>query len=179
MDDPASSFLLFFQGTTIDQFPSLGAFFLDAALILLFVGLNAFFVASEFALVSLRRPRIQTMADEGSKGAAAALRLLDNPTRFISAVQLGVTLASLALGWLGEPSLAKIFEPIAEMIASGGTTGYIAHGVAIAISFCIITFFHVVLGELIPKMFALDRAEDFAVFASRPLELFATVFSPV
>ena len=179
MDDPASSFLLFFQGTTIDQFPSLSEIFLDAALILLFVGLNAFFVASEFALVSLRRPRIQTMADEGRKGAAAALRLLNNPTRFISAVQLGVTLASLALGWLGEPSLAKIFEPIAERIASEGTVAYIAHGIAIAISFCIITFFHVVLGELIPKMFALDRAEGFAVFASRPLELFATVFSPV
>src|SRR5215468_1727167 len=143
------------------------------------IATNAFFVASEFALVSVRRTKLETRANNGSKGARAALRLLDNPTRFISAVQLGVTLASLALGWLGEPTLAKIFEPIAENIASTGTAGYIAHGAAIVVAFCIITFLHVVLGELVPKMFALERAESFALFAARPLEFFARVFSPV
>jgi CBS domain containing-hemolysin-like protein len=179
MDYPASSFILFFQNTAIAEFPSSTEILGDFALIFIFVGLNAFFVASEFALVSARRPKIQALADEGSGGAAAALRLLQNPTRFISAVQLGVTLASLALGWLGEPSFAKIFEPFAEKIASEGTAGYIAHGTAIVVAFCIITFLHVVLGELIPKMFALERAEAFALFASQPLELFAKVFSPL
>jgi CBS domain containing-hemolysin-like protein len=179
MDDPGSSILLLFQDSSAVEFASLTESLVDAALIFLIVGLNAFFVASEFALVSSKKPRIQGFADDGSKGAAAALRLLDNPTRFISAVQLGVTLASLALGWLGEPSLAKVLEPIAAQIASGGTAGYIAHAAAIAISFCVITFLHVVLGELVPKMFALERAEAFALFAARPLEIFATVFSPL
>jgi CBS domain containing-hemolysin-like protein len=180
MDDPASSFFLFLQNTASIADPvSLGEVVVGFLIIFLIVGLNAFFVASEFALVSARRPRIQTLADEGSKGAAAVLRLLENPTRFISAVQLGVTLASLALGWRGEPSLAKMFEPLAERIASEGTAGYIAHGTAIVVAFCIITFFHVVLGELVPKMFALERAEAFALIASRPLEVFAKIFSPV
>lgn len=179
MDDPASSFLLFLQNSPLADPASIGEIVRDFLLIFLIVGLNAFFVASEFALVSSRRTRVQTLADEGSKGAAAVLRLLDNPTRFISAVQLGVTLASLALGWLGEPTLAKIFEPVAEKIASVGTVAYVAHGAAIVVSFCIITFLHVVFGELVPKMFALERAEAFALFASRPLELFATVFSPL
>ena len=179
MDDPASSFLLFLQESNSASFVSLTGILVDFFWIFLFVGLNAFFVASEFALVSARRQRIQTLADEGRGGAAAVLRLLDNPTRFISAVQLGVTLASLALGWIGEPTLAQIFEPIAENIANTGTAGYIAHGVAIAVAFCIITFLHVVLGELVPKMFALERAEIFALIAARPLELFATIFWPV
>ncbi|MGH9820615.1 MAG: hemolysin family protein [Pyrinomonadaceae bacterium] len=180
MDDPASSLLLFFQNTAplADQI-SAGEILVDLLIILVIVGVNAFFVASEFALVSARKSRVQTLADEGSKGATAALRLLDNPTRFISAVQLGVTLASLALGWVGEPVLAKFFEPMAEKIASDGPAAYVAHGAAIVLSFCLITFFHVVFGELVPKMFALDRAEAFALFAARPLELFAKAFSPL
>jgi CBS domain containing-hemolysin-like protein len=179
MDDPASSFLLLFQNAEATASPSFWGVVWEFLLIIAFVGLNAFFVASEFALVSSKRPRIQTMADAGSGGAAAALRLLSNPTLFISAVQLGVTLASLALGWIGEPTLARIFEPIAERIASEGMAAVIAHGVAVLIAFAAITFFHVVLGELIPKMFALERPEAFALFAARPLELFAQVFSPV
>src|SRR5258708_737119 len=113
MDDPASSFFLLFQNTPPANFASLTEILFDFAIIFVIIGLNAFFVASEFSLVSARRPRIQTFADEGNRGAAAVLRLLDNPTRFISAVQLGVTLASLALGWLGEQSLSRMLEPIA------------------------------------------------------------------
>jgi len=179
MDDPASSFLLLFQNAEPAATPTLGGVFFDFLLIFFFVGLNAFFVASEFALVSSRRPRIQTMADTGNTGAIAALRLLDNPTLFISAVQLGVTLSSLALGWIGEPTLAHLFEPLAERVASEGMAGVIAHTAAVLLAFVIITFLHVVLGELIPKMFALERAESFALFAARPLELFAWIFSPI
>src|SRR5215468_4599902 len=93
------------------------------------IATNAFFVASEFALVSVRRTKLETRANNGSKGARAALRLIDNPTVFISAVQLGVTLASLALGWIGEPTVARLFEPIAARIASDGTVAWVAHGV--------------------------------------------------
>ena len=179
MDDPASSFLFFFQSAEGVTSPSFLGIVGEFLLIFFFVGLNAFFVASEFALVSSRRPRIQTMAEAGSGGAAAALRLLSNPTLFISAVQLGVTLASLALGWIGEPTLARLLEPIAERVASEGMAAVVAHGAAVLLAFTIITFLHVVLGELVPKMFALERAEAFALFAARPLELFAWVFSPI
>src|SRR5215813_6242279 len=126
MDDPASSFLFFFQDAASSV--SLGSIVVDFLIIFAIVAMNAFFVASEFALVSSRRARIQTLADGGSSGAAAALRLLDSPTLFISAVQLGVTLASLALGWVGEPTLAQLFEPLAEQIATSGTAAYVAHG---------------------------------------------------
>src|SRR6476469_2794325 len=179
MDDPASSFLILFQSAEGAPAISLTGVLWKFASLIVIVALNAFFVASEFALVSLRRTRVEKSAEEGSKGAQAATRLLDNPTLFISAVQLGVTLASLALGWLGEPTVAALLEPLAEQIAGEGPAAYIAHGVAIFIAFSSITFLHVVFGELVPKMFALERAEAFALFAARPLEFFAKVFTPI
>ena len=149
---------------------------LKLAAIVLLVATNGFFVASEFALVSVRRARLESRAAAGSKNARAALRLLDNPTIFISAVQFGITLASLALGWIGEPTVALLLEPIASSIASEGRAGYVAHGMAIVIAFSFITFMHIVFGELMPKMVALERAERIALFCSRPLELFAKAF---
>jgi CBS domain containing-hemolysin-like protein len=142
----------------------------------LLVGTNGFFVASEFALVSVRRARLEARAAAGTSNARAALRLLDNPTIFISAVQFGITLASLALGWIGEPTLASLLQPIALSIASEGRAGYVAHLMAIVIAFSVITFLHIVLGELMPKMIALERAERIALLCSRPLELFAKIF---
>ncbi|MDQ2747321.1 MAG: hemolysin family protein [Acidobacteriota bacterium] len=179
MDDPAGNFFVFLYFQEAATSISLTEVLIDFALIFFIVGLNGFFVASEFALVSVRRTRVEARAEEGSGNAKAALRLLANPTRFISAVQLGVTLASLALGWLGEPTIAKLLEPLAEKIASEGTVAYVAHITAIIISFAVITFLHVTLGELVPKMFALEKAETFALFAARPLEIFARIFSPV
>jgi len=140
------------------------------------IGGNAFFVSSEFALVSVRRTRLEIRANNGSKGARAALRLLDNPTIFISAVQLGVTLASLALGWLGEPTIAALLEPVAHSVAPEGRANYVAHILAFAIAFSLISFLHILLGELVPKMFALERAEIVAVVTAPVLELFAKVF---
>jgi CBS domain containing-hemolysin-like protein len=180
MDDPASILLLFFAAETpAVESESWELITVKLFAVLLLVLANGFFVAAEFSLVYVRRTRVAAKAAEGSKGAKAALRLLHKPTLFISAVQLGVTLASLALGWLGEPTISRLLEPVAEKVANEGTALYVAHGFAIAISFTIITFMHVTFGELVPKMFALERAESFALVASRPLELFARVFSPV
>ena len=123
MDDAASSFLLLFQLSESAISGNMTGIFLEFLLIAFIVGLNAFFVASEFALVSVRKTRVAKLAEGGSKGAKAALRLLESPTRFISAVQLGVTLASLALGWIGEPTVAKLLSPIAERIACEGSVG--------------------------------------------------------
>src|SRR5947209_7270798 len=121
MDDPASSFYFaLFQHTESAEPLTLTGVVVNFLFIFLIVGLNAFFVASEFALVSARKTRVQKLADEGNKGADAVLRLLEEPTLFISAVQLGVTLASLALGWRGEPAIAQLLLPIADSIASEG-----------------------------------------------------------
>ena len=143
------------------------------------VAANAFFVASEFALVSVRRTRLETRLSAGSKRAGAALRMLNNPTLLISATQLGVTLASLALGWTGEPTVAALLQPIALRLVSGASAAYVAHVAAIAIAFSAITFLHIVLGELTPKMVALERAESVALLCAGPLELFARCFRPV
>jgi CBS domain containing-hemolysin-like protein len=150
--------------------------FLKLIGVALLVATNGFFVASEFSLVSVRRGRIEARAAAGSKNARAALRLLTNPTIFISAVQLGITLASLALGWIGEPTIAQLLHPLASSIASEGRAGYLTHVMAIVIAFSIISFLHIVLGELMPKMIALERAERVALFTAGPLELFARVF---
>ena len=175
MDDPASYFLAFLADET--QPPgSLFKVVLKLASVLFFVLANGFFVGAEFALVSVRRGRLEARAAAGSKRAQAAIRLLNDPTAFISATQLGITIASLALGWIGEPTLASLLEPFATAIASEGRAAYIAHGMAIAIAFAVITFLHIVLGELMPKMVALERAEPLALFAARPLELFAKTF---
>lgn len=151
--------------------------FLKLTAILFLVSANGYFVASEFALVSVRRARLEARAAAGNKNARAALRLLDNPTVFISAVQFGITLASLALGWIGEPTVAALLEPVASAIASEGRAGYVAHVMAVVLAFSAITFLHIVFGELMPKMVALERAEKLALFCSRPLELFAKTFS--
>ncbi|HXD34344.1 MAG TPA: hemolysin family protein [Pyrinomonadaceae bacterium] len=137
---------------------------------------NGFFVGSEFALVSVRRAKLEAKAAAGSRQARAALRLLDNPTLFISATQLGVTLASLALGWAGEPTIAGLLEPVATMLAPAGRAATIAHVIAIVIAFSLITFLHIVLGELMPKMIALERAEPVALWSAGILQTFATVF---
>src|SRR2546423_3899814 len=177
MDEPASYFLsLLLDETTHAETVSFGSAIWKLAAVLLLVCANGFFVCSEFALVTVRRPRLEARAEAGSKAARAALRLLSEPTVFISATQLGVTLASLALGWIGEPTVAALLLPLANRIAASGTANYVAHGAAIAIAFIAITFLHIVLGELMPKMAALERAEQLALIAAPPLELFAKTF---
>src|SRR6267143_5579208 len=175
MDDPASYFQAFLVG---DAQPSTNLTIVVAKLaaVLFFVAANGFFVGAEFALVSVRRPRLEARAAAGSRRAQAGLRLISDPTSFISATQLGITIASLALGWIGEPTIASMLEPIASSIASAGRAGYVAHLLAIIIAFAAITFLHIVLGELMPKMFALERAEGLALVVARPLEIFAKMF---
>ena len=175
MDDPASYFLAFLADDAQHSTTLIGAL-LKLMAVLFFVGANGFFVGAEFALVSVRRPRLETRAAAGSRRAQAALRLINDPSRFISATQLGITLASLALGWIGEPTVAALLEPLAGAIAPPGRAAYVAHILAIVIAFTAITFLHIVLGELMPKMFALERAEGLALWVARPLELFAKVF---
>jgi CBS domain containing-hemolysin-like protein len=146
-------------------------------LVVLFLVLaNGFFVASEFALVGVRKTRIDTLAKAGAKRAVRLQRVLSHLDSYISATQFGITLASLALGWVGEETLAHMFEPLSVSLF-GDVIGVVAaHTVAIAIAFTIITFLHIVLGELAPKTLALERAEATALAIALPIELFYKAF---
>ena len=176
MNEPDSYLAFQSVALVLGESMSLTGIFLKIFAVAALVAANGYFVASEFALVSVRRTRLEARSASGSKQARAALRLLDNPTLFISATQLGVTLASLALGWAGEPTIAGLLEPLASRLGPDGRAAYVAHIMAIVIAFSAITFLHIVLGELMPKMVALERAEHVALFCARPLQIFATLF---
>ena len=142
------------------------------AAVLFLVLANGFFVASEFALVGVRRSRIETLAAQGSRNAGRLLTLLDHLNAYISATQLGITMASLALGWIGEP----VFAHLLEAPLRGRVSDVALHTISFAIAFTIITFLHIVLGELAPKTLALERAERVALAISWPMETFYKIF---
>lgn len=141
-------------------------------LVFVLVLANGFFVASEFALVGVRRSRIVTLAADGNKKAKRLLRLIDNLNAYISATQLGITLASLALGWIGEPAIARLLEPLLE----GRFPPAVLHSISFAVAFSCITFLHIVLGELAPKTIALEMAEKTALAVVLPMEIFYSLF---
>jgi len=141
----------------------------------LLVAINAFFVIAEYALVRSRRARLEVMRDEGAKGAALALEQLSNVNEYISAVQIGVTMTSIGIGALGEPALAEILK--------GALGSTISHGVAVAVAvvvaFVIIASAQLVAGEMVPKFYAIDRAEAVARRVARPLRAFSALFHPI
>ncbi len=149
-----------------------GSILLKFLSVILLVAANGFFVAAEFALVGLRTSRIETMAAAGNRAAKRLMGLLKNLNAYLSACQLGITLASLALGWIGEPAVARLLEaPLA------GLPDSVRHGIAFAIAFSIITTLHIVLGEQAPKLMGLAVAEKTALAVALPLQLFYKVFS--
>jgi CBS domain containing-hemolysin-like protein len=141
-------------------------------IIFLLVFANGFFVASEFALVGVRRSRIETLAASGNRNARRLLGLLDHLNAYISATQLGITMASLALGWIGEP----VFAHLLEEPLKGRVSETVLHTISFTIAFTIITFLHIVLGELAPKTMALEMAERVALAIAWPLQAFYKVF---
>lgn len=151
---------------------------LRLGLVLVLVLLNAFFVAAEFALVAVRRSRIDQMAAEGDRGAAAVQQTLAQLDRYISGTQLGITLASLALGWIGEPAVAVVVDRALHLVGVVPAPGVAHTGAGIAVAFLVITFLHIVLGELAPKSIALAQPEQLSRVVARPLMLFSRVMSP-
>jgi CBS domain containing-hemolysin-like protein len=146
--------------------------------VLLLVLMNAFFVAAEFALVGSRRSRIDQLAEEGVSGAKSVQDALKELDRYISGTQLGITLASLALGWIGEPALATLVDGVLAKVGIHAGAG-VAHTTAgVATAFLVITFLHIVLGELAPKSIALVAPEKVSMYLARPLMLFSRVMSP-
>lgn len=184
MDDPASSFLLFFLNETIQpESVSLGYSFAKIMFVVLLVAGNGFFVASEFALVAVRKSRIASQAAEGNKAAVRLLGMLNNLNAYISATQLGITLSSLGLGWIGEPAVAALLDPVLVWLGqSTGLTflesGAVLHTISFAIAFSFITFLHIVFGELAPKTAALELSERVSYLVAVPLLLFYKIFYP-
>ncbi|NUO81575.1 HlyC/CorC family transporter [candidate division KSB1 bacterium] len=146
-------------------------------LALFFVALNGFFVAAEFALVAVRRTRVEEMVKQGRSGAAAVRQATSHLDDAIAATQLGITLASLALGWIGEPAVSHLIEPLFQHLP--GTWSELAsHSFAAALSFTLITFLHVVIGELAPKAMSLQRPDDVALVVAAPLLFFSKIAHP-
>jgi CBS domain containing-hemolysin-like protein len=145
--------------------------------VLLLVLANAFFVAAEFALVGARRTRLDEMARTGDGKARLARRAVQSLDRYISATQLGITLASLGLGWIGEPALAHVVDGAFSWLPAGLAT-FATHTVAVAIAFTIITVLHIILGELVPKAMALLYPEQVAGWVVLPLMAFSWIMAP-
>lgn len=138
---------------------------------------NGFFVMAEFALVSVRRTRIEELVAQGNATARVVSKAVHDPDRFIAATQLGITLASLGLGWIGEPALAHLLQPLVELVP-GPWRETASHSLAIGISFSIITFLHVVVGELAPKSIALQNPERASLLVARPTLWTERLFAP-
>ena len=139
------------------------------------VAINAFFVIAEYALVRSRRARLEVMRDEGAKGSALALRQLSEVNDYISAVQIGVTITSIAIGALGEPALAALLK---GALGSAWSHGVAAAAIAV-VAFAMIALAQLIGGEMVPKFYAIDRAEAVARRVARPLQVFRVIFSPL
>ena len=137
--------------------------------LLVLIALNGFFVAAEFALVRTRRNKIEQMAEEGAERARLVLKQLDRIDEYLSACQVGITMASIGIGFLGEPAIADLIEPL-----FGGLSHGVAAALAFAIAFTIATSLHITAGEQVPKLMAISRAERTARHVARPLDWFST-----
>ena len=146
-------------------------------LILLLVAANAFFAAAEFSLVSVRDTRIEQLVASGRIGARIVQRLHQHLDEVVNGVQLGITMVSLTLGWIGEPMVARLVENF-RFVHEVTHAAVYAHGIAITIAFSLITYLHVLLGELVPKTLALQRAEQLALAVAAPMEAFLTLTRP-
>jgi putative hemolysin len=151
---------------------------LRVLLILLLVAANAFFAAAEFSLISVRDTRIQQLIESGRIGARNVQRLHLHLDEVVNGVQLGITIVSLTLGWIGEPMVAGLVGNL-RFVHEVPHAAIYAHGIAIAIAFTLITYLHVLLGELVPKTLALQRAEQIALAVAAPMEAFITIARPV
>src|SRR5688500_8037212 len=148
------------------------ALFLAAVFVL--VLLNGYFVAAEFALVRVRRSRIEEEAEQGSRGARLVVRQLDDLSRYLSACQLGITLTSLGIGFLGEPAVASLLE----RLLGDAVSESVSLAVSLALAYLITTSLHITVGEQVPKIYAIQRAEPVSRLVARPLLLFSRVFGP-
>ncbi|BBB92797.1 MAG TPA: hemolysin family protein [Methylomusa anaerophila] len=160
--------------------------FIDPALLLsivklfaafLLVLVNGFFVVAEFSLVKIRKTRLEELSLQGNRRAALALKVVSDLDTYLGATQLGITLASLALGWLGEPAISSLLEPLVYKYIP--VSEWVRNTISIAVGFTVITFLHIVIGELVPKSLAIQQAESTTLFCAWPLYIFHKIGYPV
>ena len=141
-----------------------------------FIFMNAFFVLSEFSIVKIRKSRLEELIKDKIPNAKLAFKISNSLDTYLSATQLGITISSLALGWIGEPAVARLIELPLKAFGVGGVA---IHTIAFIVSFALVTLFHVVLGELVPKSIAIAKTEKVVLFIARPLHLFWVLFFPI
>lgn len=155
----------------------ISTYIINLIFVLFLVFCNAFFVISEFAVVKIRRTKLEELAHAGSKRAKIALEINEHLNTYLSATQLGITLASLGLGWLGEPAVSRLLEDVFGSFFGGQQM--LLHSLSFGVAFTLITLFHVVLGELVPKSMAIQNTERYALFVAVPLYTFNKICTPV
>lgn len=155
----------------------ISTYIINLIFVLFLVFCNAFFVISEFAVVKIRRTKLEELAHAGSKRAKIALEINGHLNTYLSATQLGITLASLGLGWLGEPAVSRLFEDVFGSFFEGQQM--LLHSLSFGVAFTLITLFHVVLGELVPKSMAIQNTERYALFVAVPLYTFNKICTPI
>ncbi len=151
-------------------------YIINLALVFLLVLANAFFVISEFSIVKIRRTKLEELAHAGNRRAVTALKINDHLNTYLSAIQLGITLASLGLGWIGEPAVSHLLEDLFAGFFENNTI--LLHSVSFGVAFAFITLLHVVLGELVPKSLAIQHTEKYVLYIAAPLYTFNRIFSP-
>ncbi len=151
--------------------------FINIFIIVFLLFVNGFFVAAEFSLVKVRKTRLEQLCNEGNANAKRALKLVNDTNKMLAAAQLGVTIASIALGWVAEATIVQLIEPLIKLLPVANS-GIYAHAIAVPISFVLVTYFHVLLGEQLPKCFALLHPDKLALWVATPMDIFITVFKP-
>ncbi len=151
--------------------------FINIFIIVFLLFVNGFFVAAEFSLVKVRKTRLEQLSNEGNSNAKRALKLVNETNKMLAAAQLGVTIASIALGWVAEATIVQLIEPLIRLLPVANSAVF-AHAVAVPISFVLVTYFHVLLGEQLPKCFALQHPDRLALWVATPMNMFITVFKP-
>ena len=138
---------------------------------------NGFFVAAEFSLVKVRKTRLEQLINDGNRNAKRALKLVNDVNKMLAAAQLGVTIASIALGWVAEATIVQLIKPVIEIMPFLNGH-YAAHAISVPISFVLVTYFHVLLGEQLPKCLALRHTDTIALAIATPMDMFITIFKP-
>ena len=155
---------------------SLGIIISNWLIVFVLLLVNGFFVAAEFAIVKARRTKIEQLTKDGNVDAKLALRALEDMNYFIAAVQLGITIASIGIGWFGSPTVEKMLAPVLANLPSG--YGHLAHIITAVVAFFTVTLLHVVIGEQVPKCVALQYPEKISLYVAKPMDLFMTIARP-
>ena len=155
---------------------SLGRIISNWLIVFVLLLVNGFFVATEFAIVKARRTKIEQLTKDGNVDAKLALRALEDMNYFIAAVQLGITIASIGIGWFGSPTVEKMLAPVLDNLPAG--YGHLAHIITAVVAFFTVTLLHVVLGEQVPKCVALQYPEKISLYVAKPMDIFMTIARP-